>query len=90
VLWALIIGLASGVFSLSFIILARSAPEKVRGRIMSFSFLPFNIGIIVGPALGSLITRNSIFAIYPAAAVFTLLGIFMLVLASRQPVKDYA
>jgi DHA1 family multidrug resistance protein-like MFS transporter len=90
VLWALIIGLASGVFSLSFIILARSAPEKVRGRVMSFSFLPFNIGIIVGPALGSLITRNSIFAIYPAAAVFTLLGIFMLVLASRQPVKDYA
>ena len=46
---------------------------------MSFAYLPVNIGSFLGPALGSLITRSSVFAIFPAAAIFTALGVVLLV-----------
>ena len=88
--WALINGLGSGVFALSFSVLAQSANENIRGRVMSFAFLPVNMGLFLGPAIGSLITRVSVFAIFPAAAVFTALGIALLVLARKQPVENQA
>ena len=70
--WALINGVSSGVFSLSFAVLARTASDNERGRVMSFAYLP------------SLITRTSVFAIFPAAAIFTAMGVVMLVLAHGQ------
>jgi len=85
--WAVINGLASGVFSVSFNVLASSASEQVRGRVMSFAYLPVNIGGILGPALGAYLTQNTAMAVFPAAAVITALGLGVLYLASRYPVS---
>jgi MFS family permease len=84
--WALLNGAASGVFALSFSVLAGSIAADVRGRVMSFAYLPVNIGFILGPAIGSVVTRVNVFAIFPLAAAFTLLGVGVLALAARQPV----
>jgi len=86
VAWALINGAASGVFALSFSVLSESAAPEVRGRIMSFAYLPVNAGFMVGPAIGSLVTQRSLFAVFPLAAVLTAAGIGALVLAARQRV----
>ncbi len=83
--WAAINGVASGVFALSFAVLSNSTPAPVRGRVMAFSYLPVNAGLALGPALGSLVTQVSLFAVFPAAAVLTALGIVVLLLARRRP-----
>jgi DHA1 family multidrug resistance protein-like MFS transporter len=82
--WALINGLASAIFAISFSVLAGSTTDETRGRVMSFAYLPVNIGGIVGPAIGSIVTRGSLLAIFPTAAVLTALGIGLLALAARQ------
>ncbi len=84
--WALVNGVASGVFALSFSVLADSAASEVRGRVMSFAYLPVNVGFMVGPAIGSIITRSNIFAVFPLAALLTVLGIIALTLAQRRAV----
>ncbi len=83
--WAAIAGLFSGVFAISFSVLANSAPAELRGRVMSFAYLPVNVGSILGPAVGGIITRTGIFSIFPAAAIITALGILALILS--RPVK---
>jgi MFS family permease len=83
-LWAAISGVGSAVFSLSFIVLSQSIDADVRGRVMTFAYLPVNLGGTVGPAIGSVVTQGSIFAVFPTAAVLTALGIGALVLAYRQ------
>jgi DHA1 family multidrug resistance protein-like MFS transporter len=84
--WAAINGVTAAVFALSFSVLANSAASEVRGRVMTFAYLPVNVGFAVGPAIGTIITRTSIFTVFPAAALMTLLGIGALVLAARQSV----
>ena len=84
VAWALINGIGAGVFALSFIVLAHSASEDIRGRVMAFAYLPTNLGLVFGPAIGSLVTQKSVFAVFPAAAVITLAGVLLLAAASRQ------
>jgi MFS family permease len=84
VAWSVISGLFSGVFAISFSVLANSASADIRGRVMSFAYLPINVGYILGPAIGSVITKTSIFSIFPAAAVITALGILTMVLSYRQ------
>ena len=84
--WAVVNSIVSAVFSLSFTVLSNSTTPEVRGRVMSFSYLPVNIGGMVGPAIGSVITRTSVFTIFPAAAVLTLAGIGLLAIAARQAV----
>ncbi len=84
--WAVINGLASGVFSVSFNVLASSASDQVRGRVMSFAYLPVNVGGILGPALGAYLTHTTVMAVFPAAAVITALGLGILILAARYPV----
>lgn len=78
VAWSIISGLFSGVFAISFSVLANSASPEIRGRVMSFAYLPVNVGYILGPAIGSIITQKSIFSIFPAAAFITALGILAL------------
>jgi DHA1 family multidrug resistance protein-like MFS transporter len=85
--WALINGLASSVFAISFNLLARSASSEVRGRVMAFAYLPVNVGSIVGPGIGSLATRGSLFAVFPVAALLTALGVTMLFFARGQESK---
>jgi len=50
--WALINGLVSAVFAISFTVLSSSAPSEVRGRVMSFAYLPVNVGFMMGPGMG--------------------------------------
>ena len=85
--WALINGLVSAVFAVSFTVLSTSAPSESRGRVMSFAYLPVNVGYMVGPAIGSVVTRGSVFAIFPSAAVLTALGIGVVWIAARQAVE---
>lgn len=82
--WAVLNGIASGVFALSFSVLAISISIEMRGRVMSFSYLPVMIGSALGPALGSLVTGTNIFAIFPLAAVLTLIGLLVLFVSYRQ------
>jgi MFS family permease len=82
--WAMINGLAVGTSGLPFSVLANSASSDVRGRVMSFAFLPLNVAFAVGPMIGSVVTRGSVFAVFPVAALITLLGVIALVAAVRQ------
>ncbi len=84
VLWAAISGVGAAVFSLSFSVLSQSIDADVRGRVLTFAYLPVILGSTVGPAIGSVVTQGSIFAVFPTAAVLTALGIGALVLAYRQ------
>jgi len=88
IVWALINGIGTGTFAISFNVLAQSVAADVRGRVMAFSYLPVNVGLIVGPAVGSLISGYSLAAVFPAAAVFTILGVVLLAVAVKQPVAE--
>lgn len=79
IVWSILNGVVSAVFAISFTVLSASAPEKVRGRVMSFAYMPVNIGFMIGPAIGTRIVQSNIFNIFPAAAIFTALGFAMLV-----------
>ncbi len=84
VFWALINGVGSGVLAISFTVLAQSAAPEIRGRVMSFSFLPLNMGFFLGPTIGSLVAHGNVFAVFPVAAVLTAAGIALLAVAKRQ------
>ena len=84
--WALISAIGSGVFSISFTVLSNSTTSEVRGRVMSFAYLPVNVGLIIGPSIGAVIARGSVLTIFPAAAVLTALGVGLLVVDWRQPI----
>ncbi|HMD90628.1 MAG TPA: MFS transporter [Anaerolineaceae bacterium] len=88
VAWSIINGLASGIFALTFIVLANSTTTAARGRIMSFSYLPSSIGLFLGPAIGSLITRSNVFMIFPASAVFTAAAILLFAITRKYPVSE--
>lgn len=85
--WALVSGVTSSNFALSFNVLSSSAGEDVRGRVMSFAYLPVNLGFMIGPGLGALLSRLSLRAVFPAAAVLTALAVGGLILARRRPVE---
>ena len=73
--WAVLNGVISSVFAISFSVLSESAAPGVRGRVMSFAYLPVSVGFLAGPAIGSLATSGTVFAVFPLAAVLTALGI---------------
>jgi DHA1 family multidrug resistance protein-like MFS transporter len=84
--WALVNGISSAVFSLSFNVLSSSATDASRGRVMTFSYLPVNLGFALGPTLGAIVARSSgLPAIFPLAALTTLIGIGALAVAHRRP-----
>lgn len=85
VTWSILNGVVSGVFAISFSAISSSAESAVRGRVMSFAYLPTNLGSMAGPAIGSIVTQAGVLAVFPVAAVFTALGVAALVLARRQP-----
>jgi MFS transporter, DHA1 family, multidrug resistance protein len=86
VAWTIVNGLAAGLFSVSFTMLSASATETTRGRVMTFAYLPANLGFVVGPAVGSVIASVDVFLVFPAAAVLTALGLAAVMFAWRQPV----
>jgi len=82
-LWGILNGVVSSVFAISFVLLARSVGPEQRGRVMSFAYLPINVGLLIGPGLGALITRRSPFAVFPASAILTALGVIALLRAGK-------
>ncbi len=89
-LWAILNGVMSSVSSLAFNIVSNVVDDDARGRIMAFAYLPLNFGSFVGPALGSLITGISLYAIFPAAAICVAIGLALFLRAralSRAPVS---
>lgn len=79
-------GLAAALFSVSFTLLSASATDETRGRVMTFAYLPTNIGFVIGPAIGSVVASIDVFLVFPAAAVLTGLGLVAVIFAWRQPV----
>jgi DHA1 family multidrug resistance protein-like MFS transporter len=88
ILWSILNGLVSAVFAISFNVLSNSTTDEVRGRVMSFAYMPVNFGFILGPAIGTWITQSNIFNVFPAAAVLSFLGVLALVYAYRQPAQS--
>jgi len=86
--WSILNGVVSAVFALSFTVLSNSTAPSVRGRVMSFAYMPVNIGFMIGPAIGTRITQTSLFNIFPGAAIFTALGLVALAVAYRQKVVN--
>jgi MFS transporter, DHA1 family, multidrug resistance protein len=86
VISCIISGVAAAVFSISFNVLSSSAPSNIRGRVMSFAYLPVNLGYSFGPMLGSQLVTRDLFYIFPAAFLFTGFGLIVLNVARRQPV----
>ncbi len=86
----IISGVAAAVFSISFNVLSASAPTSIRGRVMSFAYLPVNVGFSFGPMLGSQLVKLDLFYIFPAAFVLTGLGFLALNLARKQPMPAEA
>lgn len=88
VVWSILNGVVSAVFALSYSVLSASAAPSVRGRVMSFAYMPVNIGFMIGSAIGTLVTQSSLFNIFPAAALFTALVLIALSIAYRQKVEE--
>jgi MFS family permease len=84
VVFGVVSGIGSGVFSLSFNVLASSATDAARARVMTFAYLPLNLGFVAGPGLGALIVSRDVFGIFPAATAFELCGVGLLLYAARQ------
>ncbi len=84
--FGIVSGIGSGVFSLSFNVVASSATDAARARVMTFAYLPLNLGFIAGPGLGALIVTRDVFGIFPAATAFELAGVLLLVYAARKRV----
>ena len=88
VIWSILNGVVSAVFALSFTVLSASTAPNVRGRVMSFAYMPVNIGFMIGSAIGTRITQTSLFNIFPGATIFTALGLVALAIAYRQKVEQ--
>lgn len=85
VVWALANGIGSGPFSLSFNLIARSTSDETRARVMTFSYLPLNLGLVLGPILGGAAAAADPFAIFPTSIVLQLVGLAGVALALRRP-----
>ncbi len=83
--WTVVNGLAAALFSVSFTLLSDSATDATRGRVMTFAYLPANIGFVIGPAVGSVIASVDVFLVFPTAAALTVLGLAAVIFAWRQP-----
>lgn len=84
--WALVNGIGSGVFSLSFNLLSASATEATRARVMTFAYLPLNLGFVLGPGLGGFVASADVFLIFPTALVLGFSGLAAVAYAARRPI----
>jgi MFS family permease len=82
--WALVSGVATSAYALSFNALANSVTAEMRGRVMALAYVPVNLAFIVGPAIGSVVASISVPAVFPTGAILCALGLGGLVLAARE------
>jgi MFS transporter, DHA1 family, multidrug resistance protein len=87
-LWAVVSGASAGVFSLGTLLLADSAPFRLRGRVMSFSFVPVLLGLSLGSLIASPLIRVSVFSVFPLASVLSLLGLAAVYWVHSAPVRS--
>lgn len=83
-IWAVINGLNSGLFALPFTLIANAADENIRGRVMSLSYLPFFLGQILGPSLGSVVAGKNPLYMFPLAAGFFFMGLILFLFTTRR------
>jgi MFS family permease len=84
VAWAVLNTVIAAVFSVSFAVLNAATPEDVRGRVMSFAYLPLNVGMVFGPLLAAPIVESfGASAVFPLSAVLTLASVGLLSRARR-------
>jgi len=82
--WAVASGIATGGLSMCMLLLSGSVDEGSRGRLMSFTGLPMAGGFVLGPAAASLFAdRIDLFAVFPLAAGFAVVGLLCLSWAVR-------
>ena len=84
IIWAVVISVNTAGISLAFSVMSDSVPSDIRGRVMAMSTLPLVIGLMIGAAIGSIVTQGGVFVVFPIAAIATALSVAMLVYASRQ------
>jgi DHA1 family multidrug resistance protein-like MFS transporter len=84
--WAVINGLNSGMFALSFTLVANAAAQKVRARVMSLSYLPVFLGQILGPSIGGIVAKRNPLWMFPTAGGFTLIGAVLLLFTGKRKV----
>jgi MFS family permease len=82
--WSATNGLLSAILALSFTVLSDATPEETRGRIMAFSWLPVELSATIGSSLGSVIAHQSVWWLFPGAAVMTFIGIGVLIVAAPR------
>ena len=90
IVWALISGVSASVVAMSFGALATSASGPTRGRVMALSTLPLIVGLVIGPAIGSVVAEENVFVAFPVAAAITSIGTLMLLFSWRQPAESSA
>jgi DHA1 family multidrug resistance protein-like MFS transporter len=79
VAWAFLNSVLAGVFSVSFATLSAAAPEEVRGRVMSYAYLPLSVGLVFGPLLATpVVDRFGVMSVFPLAAALTLISVGLL------------
>jgi len=77
--WVVLNAVVSAVFAVSFAVLSSAAPEKIRGRVMSFAYLPINLALIAGPLLAAPVVNHfGVMAVFPLSAVLTLMSVGLL------------
>ena len=74
-LWAALSGANAAVSSISFNILSQIVDAEARGRIMVYAYVPLNFGSFIGPLVASLVTGQSLLALFPTAAALSVLGL---------------
>jgi MFS family permease len=84
--WAVANGIGSGLFSLSFNLLSNSTTDASRARVMTFAYLPLNLGFVLGPLIGSVVASADPFAVFPVATVLASCGLGLVALALKRPV----
>jgi MFS family permease len=79
VAWAFLNGFLAGVFSVSFAVLSSATPKEIRGRVMSYAYLPLSVGLVFGPLLATpVVDRFGAMSVFPLSALLTLVSVGLL------------
>lgn len=90
-LWALLNSITAGLVALGFTVLSGAVDAAYRGRIMSFAYLPLLGANLLGPVVEPFLTTYGLFALFPAAAITTAVGVAVTARAAqmqRAPAGD--
>jgi MFS transporter, DHA1 family, multidrug resistance protein len=83
-IWGLLSGVATGLYSMSLVVFVGSIPLAMRGRLMSYVKLPTIGGLVLGPGLASVLTGGNVQAVFPLAGALSVIGLGLLVYCRRM------